>query len=240
MKKLNIIFYVIGTFCILMAMYIIYDKYFAKDVIEINFNEDEEIVLINNKLSEVGTSLGWIVIVDGINNQDRNGNYVLSYNKNLLENYGYKQLFVMEHILSNPSNYDKFIVYSSNDSELYEASPTDEFTEAYLIYKEYNVYYKSLFGEEFDNNKAKKGNISFDQDYVYYENRRFGNNGIYVSMILATNVEYDDDIYTASVTLTYSTRASELVGATEDKAIIEYTKDINRNIILKSFSLKDR
>ena len=49
----------------------------------------------------------------------------------------------------------------------------------------------------------------------------------------------NDGIYTANVSITYSTRASELIGKDSDTGIIDYTKDINDNIIFKSFTLKD-
>jgi len=239
MKKLNMIFYVIGTVCIIIAGYIIYDKYFTKDMVEVNFNEEEELVLLNNKLAEVGSSLGWVAIVDGINNQDRNGNYVVTLEEDLFSEYEYRQLFVMEYILSNTSNYDKFDVLDMNGNEV-DDDPTSEFTMAYLDYNDYNEYYKSLFGEDFDINKAKNGNSSYDSTHVYYDNRRAGSNGVYVSMIQASDVDYDDGVYSGTATVTYSTRASELVGNGVDTAVIEYTKDINENIILKSFVLKDR
>ena len=57
--------------------------------------------------------------------------------------------------------------------------------------------------------------------------------------LLEDGVTYDDGVYTANVKVTYSTRASELIGKEESSAIIEYTKDINDNIIFKSFTLKD-
>ena len=177
MKKLNMIFYVIGTICLLIAGYILYDKYFSKNFIEVNFNEDEEIVLLNNKLSEIGSSLGWLLIVDGINNQDINGNYVISFNKDLLNNYEYRQLFVMEYILSINNNYDKFVVLDM-DGNLIDDMPTSEFTLSYLDYDKYNSYYKSLFGEDFDKGKAMKANTKYDDEYVYYDNRRAGSNGV--------------------------------------------------------------
>lgn len=239
MKKINTLFYVVGIICFVIAGYIIYDKFFTKDMLNINFNEDEEIEVLNNKLSEIGSPLGWLVIVDGINNQDSNGNYVVSFNKDLLDNYKYRQLFVMEYILTNTNNYDLFTV-TDMDGNVIEDIPTSEFTLAYLEYDEYNGYYKSLFGEDFDNNKAMNGNTSYDKTHVYYDNRRSGSNGVYVSMIQTNEVSYEDGIYTSNVIITYSTRASELVGASEDVAVIEYTKDINDNIILKSFTLKDR
>ena len=236
MKLLNKIFYMIGTVCIIIALYILFDKYFIKD--NVSFDESAELISINERLTEVGSPFGWIVIVDGINNQ-KDGKYSVSYETNLLDNYSYRQLFVMEYILSNTSNYDKFIVLSAFDNSKIDSSPTDDFTLAYIKYDEYNSYYKSLFGEDFDMSKAKKSNTSYDSEYVYYDNRRAGSNGVYVPMIQASGVTYNDGVYTANVKVTYSTRASELIGKEENTAVIEYTKDINDNIIFKSFILKD-
>lgn len=239
MKKINGVFYIISIVCIVIAGYILLDKFINNDEIDINFNEDEEIELLNDKLTEIGSPLGWIVIVDVINNQDRNGNYVITFNEDLLDNYEYRQVFVMEYILSTTNNYDEFIVLDMEGNVIDEV-PTSEFTIAYLDYDEYDNYYKVLFGEEFDNDNAMKGNTSYDKEYVYYDNRRAGSNGVYVSMMQATAVEYKNGVYIGEVSVTYSTRASELVGASLDTAIIKYTKDIDDNIILQSFVLKDR
>lgn len=234
MKKVNAIFYVVGIVCFVVAIYIIYDKFFANKEIIINFNEDEEIVLLNDKLSEIGSSLGWIVIVDGINNQDDNGNYVVTYDKDLLDNIDYRQLFVMEYILSNVNNYDLFTVYDTEGNKV-DDIPTSEMTMAYIKYDDFNSYYKDLFGENFNINTS-----SVNYEKVYYDNRRAGSNGVYVSMIQGNSIEYNDGIYKANVNVTYSTRASELIGTSEDTAMIEYTKDINGSILLRSFTLKDR
>ena len=236
MKLLNKIFYMIGTVCIIIALYILFDKYFIED--NVSFDGSAELISINERLTEVGSPLGWIVIVDGINNQ-KDGKYNISYDVNLLDSYSNRQLFVMEYILSNTSNYDKFTVLSAFDNSKIESGPTDDFTLAYIKYDEYNSYYKSLFGEDFDMTKAKKGNTSYDSEYVYYDNRRAGSNGVYVPMIQASGVTYNDGVYTANVKVTYSTRASELIGKEESSATLEYTKDINDNIIFKSFTLKD-
>lgn len=239
MKKINSLFYIVGIVCIVIAVYILVGKVIDNSEVNVNFNEDEEIVLLNSKLAEVGSPLGWIVIVSGVNNQDNDGNYIINFEDDLFNNYEYRQLFVMEYILSNSINYDKFIVLDMEGTVI-EESPTSDFSYAYLEYDEYNGYYKSLFGEDFDMSKAVKGNTSYDKTHVYYENKRAGSNGVYVPMIQASDVEYNKGNYIANVIVTYSTRASELVGASEDTAIIEYTKDINDNIIFKSFTLKDR
>lgn len=241
MKKINILFYVIGLICFIIAGYIVYDEFFVNDEIEINFNEDEELLVINDKLIEIGSPLGWIIIVDGINNQDENGNYNISFGVDLLKKYEYRQLFVMEYILSNSNNYKLFNVFDMNGNEIDDV-PTSDFTFSYIDYSEFNSYYMSLFGDNFDMNKANKGDLLLphSNNYVYYDNRRAGSNGVYVSMIQASSVKYKDGIYIATGDVTYSTKASELVGTDTDNAVIEYTKDIDNNIILKSFVLKDR
>ena len=236
MKLLNKIFYIIGTICIIIALYILFDKYVIKD--NVTFDGNKEINLVNDRLTELGSSLGFVVIVNGIDNQD-NGKYKVTYEEDLLSNYGYRQLFVMEYILSNNSNYDMFTTISRFDYNEIDGSPNDEFNLAYIKYDEYNNYYKSLFGEDFVMSKAIKGNTSYDNNHVYYENRRAGSNGVYVSMMQTDSVKYNDGIYTANVSITYSTRASELIGKDSDTGIIDYTKDINDNIIFKSFTLKD-
>lgn len=239
MKKLNILFYIVFAICFLIAIYIVCDKFLIKkDNVVTNFNEDEEIALLNSRLSEVGSPLGWIIIVDGINNQD-DGKYNVTYGKNLLDNYSYRQLFTMEYILSYNNNYDKFIVLDMNSNKI-DDLPTNDFTTSYMKYDEFNNYYKLLFGDDFDISKAKKGNTKYDKDYVYYENRRAGSNGVYVSMIQTDNVKYKDGEYISDVSITYSTRASQLLGVSTDVGILKYTKDINDNINFKSFALKGR
>ena len=239
MRKINSLFYIIGIVCIVIAGYILIDKFIEDNDIKINFNEDEEIILLNNKLNEVGSPLGWIIIVDAINNQDRNGNYIIGFDKDFLEDYKYRQLFIMEYILSIKNDYDNFIVLDMDGNMIQEA-PTSDFTLAYLEYNEYNNYYKSIFGDDYDINRGMEGNTKYDNTHVYFDNRRAGTNGVYVSMMQATSVEYKNGVYIGEVLVTYSTRASELVGASLDAAIIKYTKDIDDNIILKSFILKDR
>ena len=239
MKKFNVLSFVIGLVCFFIAGYILFDKFFTDNELDINFNEEEELVLLNNKLSEIGSPLGWIVIVNGIDNMDSGGNYNLDFDKNLFDRYNYRQLFVMEYILSNPSNNELFTVLD-NEGNVIDDIPTSDFSLSYFNYNQFNSYYKSLFGDDFDITRAKKGNTSYDNNYVYYENRRAGSNGVYVSMIQSDSIEYKKGEYISNVIVTYSTKASELFGIEGDNATLKYTKDINDNIILKSFVLENR
>ena len=235
MKKTSIICVIMGIVCFALAGYIVYNKFFKeKDVVD--FNKDNEIKLINDKLTETGSSLGWTIIVSGIDHQSDDGSkYNVSYDTNLLSDYSNRQLFVMEYILSTNRDNDKFIVLSGFDNSRVEESPTADFTLAYLDYNTFNDYYKKLFDEDFDLSKAQKGNTSYDKEYVYYSNRRAGSNGIYVSMITSNNVEYKDGKYIATVDITYSTRASELIGREKDTGSITYTKNIDNDILFGSF-----
>lgn len=236
MKKLNVLGWIVGIVCILIGGYIVYNKLYTKE--EVNFNKEDEVKLVSKYLNEVGTPLGWLIISNGIDNQSEDGtSFNISYGKDLLEDYYNKQLFTMEYILSYKDNHSKFTVLSGFDQSVVEEEPTSDFTISYLKYDEFNEYYKKLFGDDFDIKKAQKGNTSYDKDYVYYFNRKAGSNGIYVSMVTCSDVEYEDNLYKANVKVTYSTRAAEKVGTASSNGIITYTKDINNNIILNSFSI---
>ena len=104
-----------------------------------------------------------------------------------------------------------------------------------MDYNTFNKYYKKFFNKDFDISKQYKGDTSYDTEYVYYQNRKSGSNGVYVPMITSDNIEYKDNKYVANITITYSTRAATLIGKENDKGKLVYTKDINNNIILESF-----
>lgn len=235
MKKINIICFIMGIICFSIAGYIIYNKFYKQE--EIKFNKDEELKQVNNKLSEIGSSLGWLIITNGIDNQNEDGTkYSIDYNKNILEEDYNKQLFTMEYILSTKNENDKFILLNGFDkSEVKDVNPTDDFILAYLDYNTFNKYYKKFFNKDFDISKQYKGDTSYDTEYVYYQNRKSGSNGVYVPMITSDNIGYKDNKYVANITITYSTRAATLIGKENDKGTIVYTKDINNNIILESF-----
>ena len=233
MKKLDIICIIIGVICFLLAGYIVYSKFFKEN--KIDFNKEEEIKLLDDKLAKIGTPLGWLIITDGIDHQNEDGTkYNISYGTNLLKEYSNRQLFTMKYILSTKNENDKFILLSSFDNKI-EGEPTDDYTLAYLDYDTFNKYYKDLFGEDFDLNKQDKGNTTYDKEYVYYRNRRAGSNNVYVPIIKAISVEYKNNKYIADIEVTYSTRASELIGVPKSNGTITYTKNIDNNILLEDF-----
>lgn len=234
MKKLDIICIIIGVICFLLAGYIVYSKFFKEN--KIDFNKEEEIKLLDDKLAKIGTPLGWLIITDGIDHQNEDGTkYNISYGTNLLKEYSNRQLFTMEYILSTKNENDKFILLSDFDNNKIEGEPTDDYTLAYLDYDTFNKYYKDLFGEDFDLNKQDKGSTTYDKEYVYYRNRRAGSNNVYVPIIKAISVEYKNNKYIADIEVTYSTRASELIGVPKSNGTITYTKNIDNNILLEDF-----
>lgn len=236
MKKLNIICIIMGVICFLLAGYIVYNKFFKEK--EVNFNKKEEIKSLDDELAKIGTPLGWLIITDGIDHQNEEGTkYNISYGTDLLKEYSNRQLFTMEYILSTKNENDKFILLSGFDNNKIEGEPTDDYTLAYLDYDTFNKYYKDLFGEDFDLNKQDKGNTNYDKEYVYYRNRRAGSNNVYVPIIKTISVEYKNNKYIANIEVTYSTRASELIGVPKSNGTITYTKNINNNILLKTFTI---
>ena len=119
MKKLDIICIIIGVICFLLAGYIVYIKFFKEN--KIDFNEEEEIKLLDDKLAKIGTPLGWLIITDGIDHQNEDGTkYNISYGTNLLKEYSNRQLFTMKYILSTKNENDKFILLSSFDNNKIE------------------------------------------------------------------------------------------------------------------------
>ena len=190
MKKLNIFCIIIGIICLLVAGYIVTDKILVTEDNKIEIDEEKELKDINNHLSKIGSPLGWLIVKEGIDSQDDNGKYSPKYNYNYLEKYENRQLFVMEYILSYQENIDNFTVLSAGDQSVVEDTPTSDFTLAYLDYKIFNKYYKELLGEDFKITKGKMGNTKYDKDYVYFDNRHPGSNGVYVSMITSDKVEY--------------------------------------------------
>lgn len=239
MKKSGSSAIIVFIFICVLALggYIAYYKFFNKSD-DISFNHDEEVNLLDSKLKEVGSSLGWMAISSSFDNQNSGDTLTPKKGVNLLKEISDKQQFTMEYILTFKDNYDKFVVLSGFNNEVIEdASPVSDATIAYLKYDEFNKYYKELFGEDFDNSKASKGNTSYDKDYVYYFNRRSGANGLYVPSINVIDVSYDNGEYISNVKLTYSTTAAERIGVKETNATIKYTKNEDNNIIINYFAL---
>lgn len=236
MKKINVLFIIVGIISFLVAGYIITDKILARNI-NVEIDEEKELGTANEYLAKIGSPLGWLIVKEGINMQDDNGKYKPRYNYDYLNSIENKQLFTMEYILSYPDNESQFVVLSAGDYEKIDVSPTDDFTISYLDYNIFNKYYNQLFGKDFNIDKAKKGNTKYDKNYVYYDNRRPGSNGVYVSMITSDKVWYKNGEYIANVKVTYSTRLADIIGVSDSTGIVTYIKNSDNAIILRSFIL---
>lgn len=237
MKKINVLFIIVGIISFLVAGYIITDKILARNI-NVEIDEEKELGTANEYLAKIGSPLGWLIVKEGIDMQDDNGKYKPRYNYDYLNSIENKQLFTMEYILSYPDYMDEFVVLSAGDYKKIDVSPTDDFTLAYLDYNIFNKCYNQLFGKDFNIDKAKKGNTEYDKEYVYYDNRRPGSNGVYVSMITSDKVWYKNGEYIANVKVTYSTRLADIIGVSDSTGIVTYIKNSDNAIILRSFILE--
>lgn len=208
-----------------------------------DFNETIETEYLNNKLEEIKSSLGFIAIITSIDKYNAGGDYITKKNKNLLEETSDKQLFVMEQIVTNEENHKDFIILNMNgevDKEL--TSPTMDTTTAYYPYNLFETEYKKYFNDTFkiDNRKTSNLDNTYDKDenYIYYENRRTGLNGLSVTKITVNSITNpSSNQYEANITLHYSERLTSMLGVSSEEAELIYQKEGN-NIKIDSYILK--
>ena len=225
-------------FILVLAVYIGAGVISSDSNLDRKFNKDKEIEFLNDNLSEVGSSLGVLVLMTGIDNSNSNRSFKLEKNIDLLENEENRQLFVMEYILTYQNNYDKFIVLDSDEKVvLSNAVPTDSNTIAYLKYEDFNFYYNKLFGNDFNLSDSIKANTLYDAKYVYYPNKRNLLDGLYVPMISALNIKYEDNYFVADVKVYYSEMIRKIIGYEYDMATLIYSKNGNGDMLLNSFVL---
>lgn len=219
--------------------------YFSKGTIkgtDVDVTKEKE--KLNDDLQDITKSLGWLVITSGIDNYNSGGKYEPQKNKDLLATTENRQLFIMEKILEKESNYNRFVKVAQDGSADKDPNTivTDEMTTAYYPANLFNTEYKKYFGEDFDidNRKVSTLNTAQDKskDYVYYNNKRAGANGLSVDAMTVNKVKYnkEDALLVADITLTYSSRASSL-GYSYSNMTLNYTRD-NDNLILKSMFIK--
>ncbi|MCI6265313.1 MAG: hypothetical protein MR598_00515 [Erysipelotrichaceae bacterium] len=208
-----------------------------------NFNEVEERESLNQDIQEIEASLGFLAILTSVDKYNGGGDYVTKKGVNLLEATEDKQLFVMEQIVRNSENDKNFVVLDMNgevDKEI--TSPTTDGATAYypadLFKTEYAKYFKETFSMK--DRKVSSNNNQYDQDsnYVYYENRRPGLNGLSVTGITIEKIEKNTtDTYLANITLHYNDRTSSMLGASSEEAELIYSR--RENIIqIESYKLK--
>ena len=183
-----------------------------------DFNETIETEYLNNKLEEIKSSLGFIAIITSIDKYNAGGDYITKKNKNLLEETSDKQLFVMEQIITNKENYKNFIILNTIgevDKEIMD--PVTETTTAYYPYNLFITEYKKYFNDTFqiENRKVSNLNNTYDKDenYIYYENRKAGLNGLSITKITINSISQNNsNQYQANITLHYSERLSNMLG----------------------------
>lgn len=208
-----------------------------------NFNEVEEREVLNQDIQEIEASLGFLTILTSVDKYNAGGDYVTKKDTNLLEATEDKQLFVMEQIVRNSENDKNFVVLDMNgevDKEI--TSPTTDGATAYypadLFKTEYAKYFKEKFSMK--DRKVSSYNNKYDQDsnYVYYENRRPGLNGLSVTGITIEKIEKNTtNTYLAHITLHYNDRTSSMLGASSEEAELIYSR--RGNIIqIESYKLK--
>ena len=208
-----------------------------------DFNETIETEYLNNKLEEIKSSLGFIAIITSIDKYNAGGDYITKKNKNLLEETSDKQLFVMEQIITNKENYKNFIILNTIgevDKEIMD--PVTETTIAYYPYNLFITEYKKYFNDTFqiENRKVSNLNNTYDKDenYIYYENRKAGLNGLSITKITINSISQNNsNQYQANITLHYSERLSNMLGVNSEIAKLTYQKEQD-NIKINSYILK--
>lgn len=207
-----------------------------------NFDETKEKQALEDTIKNIDSSLGVITIVTAIDKYNAGGDYVTKKNVNLLEDMDKQQLFVMEQIVTDKNNDDNFVILDSNGNLSNEKiSPTTDMILAYYPYdlftKEYNKYFKDNF--DYNKRKTSVSNNDYDnnKEYIYYENRRSGMNGLSIKSIDINSIKnISNNEYEASITLNYSDRLSDLLNTKQETAKLKYIKD-NDNIKIESYIL---
>lgn len=189
---------------------------------------------LEENLQPILKPLGWLVIVS--DTSSGLSDYHVETGMDILEKPYGRQLFVMEDILQDTKNFGLFTTLVDDQMETYE-SPTDEMVMVYLPYEMFNKRYQSLFNETFNvEGSMVNENIPDElaENYVYYDNRRAGANGVCVDSFEIKQIDYDmnHEIYEASLTLNYSERAAQRLGRSSDCVLLKY-QVIEDQLILK-------
>lgn len=195
---------------------------------------DHDAQWLKENLQTIIKPLGFLAIISDPSSglQD----YCVEKGNDILETVQAKQLFVMEDILQDSNNFKLFTTLVDNQMETYEA-PTDEMVLVYLPYDVFNKQYETLFNETFDiahsiTSEALPDNIA--NTYVYYDNRRAGNNGVGVDSFEVKQINYDasSETYEAVLVLHYSERAAERLGRSSDHVTLKY-QATEKQLVLK-------
>ena len=150
----------------------------------------------NTQLNEMIWPLGWICLLSDETSFAEA--YHVAKGENIFQKENVRKLFVMESLLSDPNFTDQFVALEGENIVQLDY-PTDETVSAYLPYDIFIENYKRFFDQGF----------SEKNDYIDYDNRRPGANGMRVEKINVKQAQYDEvaELYVATIELIYSERA---------------------------------
>lgn len=201
---------------------------------DLSFEETEEKKELSSNLEDIRSGLSIITVLTCIDKYNAGGDYVTKKNKNLLETNTSKQIFVMEEILKNEENNKNFILLDNEGKELKTSNyPTEEGIYAYYPYnlfiEEYQKYFNDSFDIETRDKSSTDNKYDTNKEYIYYNNRRAGLNGLMIENIDISSVSKNsNNEYQANIVLNYSKRLKEMLEADSEQATINYVKDNNK------------
>lgn len=198
-----------------------------KDTQKREQDKTHELEWYQSKIEEIAWPLGWIDILSDASSFATD--YHVSIGENIFDKENARQLFTMEKIIEDNKLTDQFVTFDG-DRSMPAEYPTDEMVPAYLPYEQFNEVYKLLFGMDFTRT----------EDYVFYDNRRAGANGVRVEEITITSLDYDKEtgVYLASLQMSYSERAQEMLGKASEIAWLKF-KLQDEQMVLVGFGKGD-
>lgn len=241
-KNQNNAGFLVALLLIILAGAVIFaleTNYFKnQDYKENKFDEIKEKENLENVLDNYNTPLSSLIVKTIVDKYNKSGKYEIMKNTDLFSIEGNKQFFVSEYLVE--TNKNVFIVLNGFNNEVDNtATPTDDATIAYSKIDDFNKAYKEIFDEEFKISKKEvsASNNEYDKsnEYVYYNNKRIGTNGMKANITL-NNITYENDTYKANVTISYSDRLKEVLNYETDTAVLSYEKN-DEKIYLTEFTI---
>ncbi len=242
-KKVKFMSWEVLAIFVIIVIMIVAGSMELKDVRTKQENQFDEITEVNVLLDDMGMdNVDILLVLNSIDNFYKNGKYEIDRDVNILDKVSNRQLLIMENIISDGDILSFVVLGSDGKTVLSSSDVTGDATYAYYPYDKFNVEYKKLFGEDFDRRKAKtSGNdneYDNNSDYVYYENRRSGANGLSGDVVIdKIGYDSDGDCLKAEMTVNYSARMSDNLGYSSDDMVLEYKKDKD-NRVIKSLVVK--
>ena len=196
-----------------------------KESVASSTNESTECVnkaWIQAQIDEYQKELGWMLILS--DEQSFATDYHVVRGENILSEEKAKQLFTMEYLVEHKRDGSTFMIAGEQGLEMTD-DPTQEFVAVYVDYETFNEQYRYFFDEDFDINAGMRmEGEQAAKDYVYYDNRRPGSNGVQAEKIAVGECTYEEgaQLYTVALTISYSERAQEMLGRSTDEVSLSY------------------